>query len=120
MLTVIVDGEVREPDKDGWIHLAPFPRQRSRLRFAGYRSRPAVGLGLAACLLLVLFIGATTGWAIAKRDFDTQIEQVKQSLLSQYAALVRALGFDEPFVARFSAVGQRQLQLDLSLNTDAV
>lgn len=63
---------------------------------------------VAPALLVLLLTGAT----YAVSEFTT--------LLSQYNTLVERLNFDKPFAAHFSAVGQRSLELNLSLHTDVV
>jgi hypothetical protein len=65
-------------------------------------------------------IGVAAGRSLSEATLEQRVSQLRQELLSQYAALVRALGFDEPFAVRFSPVGQRRLQLDVSVDTQVV
>lgn len=64
-------------------------------------------LPVAALFLLVVLMGAVGVGTYT-------------ALLSQFNDLVRQLHFDKPFEPRLSAVGQRSLQLDLSLHKDVV
>jgi hypothetical protein len=79
--------------------------ERGRRLAEFVRRVPAPAFG---ALLLALMLGA--GYAAGRGP-----------MLQQLNALIEQLGFDKkPFDVRFTAVGQRSLQLDLILNPDVV